>query len=85
MAHAAPRLLHGAACACDHCVAKHNTVADCESFGVDCACHAGYDGDGGGAACADFGDRTARLRMRRRHRRPRFPTATPRYEEERHR
>ena len=30
-----------AACTCEHCVSKGNTVSDCESFGSDCACYSG--------------------------------------------
>ena len=42
VARAAPRGLQDAACLCDHCVhTKGNTVADCESFGLDCSCYAG--------------------------------------------
>jgi hypothetical protein len=28
------------ACPCEVCVGKHNSVADCESFGLDCSCYA---------------------------------------------
>ena len=29
------------ACPCEVCVGKHNSVADCESFGLDCSSTAG--------------------------------------------
>ena len=43
-------------CGCAQCVQKGNTVADCESFGLDCGC---YADDGG--ACGGFVDRTRAL------------------------
>ena len=48
-----------AACACEHCVSKDNTVSDCESFGIDCACYSGAGGGGGAGTCDDLADRTA--------------------------
>ena len=40
--HAAPRARLQETCGCEHCVStKGNTVADCESFGLDCSCYAG--------------------------------------------
>ena len=40
VAHAAPRArFQVAACPCEHCVSDlHNSVADCESLGLDCGC-----------------------------------------------
>ena len=38
---------------------KGNTVEDCESFGIDCACYTDAAGGGGGPICDDLGDRTA--------------------------
>ena len=54
---AAPRALQ-ADCPCERCISKGNTVADCESFGLDCSCHADMD-KGGGGACADLEGRMA--------------------------
>ena len=48
-------------CACESCVAKENSVADCESFGIPCDCFTGTDcescmGKGNTAAtCEGFG------------------------------
>ena len=39
------------ACPCEVCVGKHNSVADCESFGLDCSCYTG--GGVSGATCDD--------------------------------
>ena len=40
--HAAPRARLQETCGCEHCVStKGNTVADCESLGLDCSCYAG--------------------------------------------
>ena len=32
--------------ACDSCIQKGNSFADCEEFGVDCACYRGGAGSG---------------------------------------
>ena len=56
--HATPRALQAGAtaCPCDDCVAKDNTVADCESFGMDCACYRNGAGTLALAAGASSGD-----------------------------